>query len=64
PTTVRQPAAVPQLDLGLYGYDLEDWPRSWMGVPEDLLAGQQIVDSLRAFLDHLIHSGLTPILVT
>lgn len=30
-----------------------------MGVPEDLLAGQQIVDSLRAFLDHLIHSGLT-----
>jgi hypothetical protein len=58
PTTVRQPAAVPQLDLRLYCKDLEDWPRSWMGVPEDLVPGQRMVACFRPFLDQLIHSGL------
>jgi len=58
PTTIRQSAAVPQLDLRLYCKDLEAWPRSWMGVPEDLVAGQRIVACFRPFLDQLIHSGL------
>jgi len=58
PTTVRQPTAVPQLDLRLYCQDLEDWPRSWMGVPEDLVPGQRMVACFRPFLDQLIHSGL------
>jgi hypothetical protein len=60
PITVRQARAVLQPDLRVYVKDLQDWPRRWMGVSEDLLAGQQILDYFRPFLHHLIHSGLTP----
>lgn len=50
----------PQPDLPWYVNDFQDWPRRWMGIPEDLLVGQQILDGFRPFLQHLIHSGLAP----
>ena len=34
--------------------DLEQWPRSWMGLPEDLPPGEQIVAAFRPFLLHLV----------
>jgi len=34
--------------------DLDQWPRSWMGFPEDLPPGEQIVAAFRPFLVHLV----------
>ena len=34
--------------------DLDQWPRSWMGFPEDIPPGEQIVAAFRSFLVHLV----------
>jgi hypothetical protein len=34
--------------------DLDEWPRSWMGFPEDIPPGEQIVAAFRSFLVHLV----------
>jgi hypothetical protein len=34
--------------------DLDEWPRSWMGFPEDISPGEQIVAAFRPFLLHLV----------
>jgi hypothetical protein len=31
--------------------DLDEWPRGWMGVPEDIPPGEQIVAAFRPFLE-------------
>ena len=33
--------------------DLDAWPRNWMGFPEDIPPGEQIVAVVRPFLAHL-----------
>jgi hypothetical protein len=38
--------------------DLENWPRSWHVVPEDLAVGEQIVQALTPFLLDLLDQGL------
>ena len=39
--------------------DLDDWPQRWMGLPKDLLPGQQIVAFFRPFLEHLLRQNLS-----
>ena len=39
--------------------DLDQWPRSWMGFPEDIPPGEQIVAALRPFLVHLLALNLS-----
>jgi hypothetical protein len=34
--------------------DLDQWPHSWMGFPEDIPPGEQIVAAFRPFLLHLV----------
>jgi hypothetical protein len=34
--------------------DLDEWPRNWMGFPEDIPPGEQIVAAFRPFLAHLV----------
>ena len=40
--------------------DLDDWPRSWMGLEKDLPPGEHLLSCLRPFIEHLITSGLSP----
>ncbi len=53
PTTVNETVPVEQAPWLPYCQDLQEWPRSWMGLPEDLLPGQQIVECFQPFLVHL-----------
>jgi hypothetical protein len=46
-------------DVSAYGRDLDNWPRSWMGLEKDLLPGEQLLASLRPFIEHLASFGLT-----
>ena len=43
-----------------YCRDLDNWPRSWMGLDQDLPPGQELVACLRPFLEHLASSSLSP----
>ena|SRR5215831_2855701 len=42
-----------------YCKDLAEWPRSWMGLPEDLVPGEKMVVYFRPFLEHLVGLGLS-----
>jgi hypothetical protein len=53
-----KPGAVP--DVSAYCRDLESWPRSWMGLQEDLPPGEQLLACLRPFIEHLASSTLSP----
>jgi hypothetical protein len=43
-----------------YGRDLDNWPRSWMGLEKDLLPGEALVVCFRPFIEHLAASSLSP----
>lgn len=59
PTTVNETLPVQQPPWLPYCQDLDQWPRSWMGLPEDLPPGQQIVQCFQPFLTHLSHQKLS-----
>ena len=46
--------------IAAYCRDLDRWPRSWMGLEEDVLPGEQLVACLLPFLHHLALSSLSP----
>ena len=45
--------------IEIYCKDLAKWPRSWMGLPEDLLPEEEMVVYFRPFLEHLVGLGLS-----
>lgn len=47
-------------DVSAYGRDLDNWPRSWMGLEKDLPPGAALVVCLRPFIEHLASSSLSP----
>ena len=51
--------AVPA-DLSAYCPDMDRWPRSWMGLEEDLPPGERLLACLRPFIEHLASSSLSP----
>jgi hypothetical protein len=51
-------AAAPAADTGAYG-DLNNWPRSWMGVEKDLPPGEALLACFRPFIAHLASSSLS-----
>ena len=59
PTTVDEAVLVQQVSWLPYCQDLDEWPRRWMGLPEDLLPGQRIVEYFKPFLIHLSHQQLS-----
>ena len=59
PTTVNEVVPVEQAPWLSHCQKLDEWPRSWMGLPEDLLPGQQIVAYFQPFLVHLSHQRLS-----
>ncbi|MGA7929443.1 MAG: hypothetical protein WCA20_26010 [Candidatus Sulfotelmatobacter sp.] len=56
------PAAgsAPSSDASAYCRDLNNWPRSWMGLEKDLPPGEELVACLRPFIEHLASSSLSP----
>src|SRR2546427_4650932 len=46
--------------VSAYCRDLENWPRSWMGLEKDLPPGEQLLACFRPFLEHLASSTLSP----
>jgi hypothetical protein len=40
--------------------DLDNWPRSWMGLEKDLPPGEQLLACLRPFIKELASSSLSP----
>ena len=54
----RAPAPV-AVDVSAYCRDLDNWPRSWMGLEKDLPPGQALVVCFRPFIEHLAASGLS-----
>ena len=59
-STVNHSPPVAHAHRVAYGKDLEDWPRSWMGFPKDILPGERMVACFRPFLQHLIGLNLSP----
>ena len=50
----------PSSDASAYCRDLDNWPRSWMGVEQDLPPGEQLLACFRPFIEHLASSRLSP----
>jgi hypothetical protein len=57
---INRGATPPRHDLEHYCRDLSSWPRSWMGLENDLPPGEQLVMLFRPFLEHLAASDLSP----
>jgi hypothetical protein len=53
-------AATPASAASAYGRDLDNWPRSWMGLEKDLPPGEALVVCFRPFIEHLANSSLSP----
>ena len=60
-TTKKNRAAttMPRHGLEPYCWDLNGWPRSWMGLEKDLSPGEHLIALLRPFLEHLAASNLS-----
>ncbi|HEY4961158.1 MAG TPA: hypothetical protein VII29_09895 [Terriglobales bacterium] len=43
-----------------YCRDLDNWPRSWMGLEKDLPPGEALVVCFQPFIEHLAASSLSP----
>ena len=52
---VAKPA--PSSDASAYCRDLDNWPRSWMGLEKDLPPGEELVARFRPFIEHLAASS-------
>jgi len=56
----RAATAAASSDASAYCRDLDNWPRSWMGLEKDLPPGEELVACLRPFIEHLAASSLSP----
>jgi hypothetical protein len=55
----RAATSAPAADAFAYG-DLDNWPRSWMGLEKDLPPGDALLACFRPFIAHLTSSSLSP----
>src|SRR5437667_11700088 len=55
----RAATSVLSSDASVYCRDLDNWPRSWMGLEKDLPPGEQLVVCFRPFIEHLASSSLS-----
>lgn len=46
--------------VSVWGGDLDQWPRSWMGLEKDLPPGEQLLACFRPFIEQLAASSLSP----
>jgi hypothetical protein len=55
----RAPAPVAAVDVSAHFRDMNNWPRSWMGLRKDLPPGEALVVCFQPFVEHLAASGLS-----
>jgi len=55
----RAATAAASSDASVYCRDLDNWPRSWMGLEKDLPPGEELVVCFRPFIERLAASGLS-----
>jgi hypothetical protein len=48
------------IDVSAFCCDLNNWPRSWMGLERDLPPGEALVVCFRPFIEHLALANLSP----
>jgi hypothetical protein len=60
PKVNRAAGSAPPSDTSAYCRDLDNWPRSWMGLEKDLPPGEELMACLRPFIEHLASSNLSP----
>jgi hypothetical protein len=56
---VNRAATAASSDASAYCRDLDNWPRSWMGLEKDLPPGEELVACFRPFIEHLASSSLS-----
>jgi hypothetical protein len=59
-TKTNRAATAPRHGPEHYRRDLNNWPRSWMDLEEDLPPGEQLLVLFRPFLEYLAASDLSP----
>src|SRR5437660_10609514 len=59
-TKINRAATAPRHGIEHYCRALNGWPRSWIGLEEDLPPGEQLVTLFRPSLEHLAASKLSP----
>ena len=52
-------SALASSSASAYCRDLDNWPRSWMGLEKDLPPGEELVACFRPFIEHLASSSLS-----
>jgi hypothetical protein len=55
-SSVNRAATSAPGDASAYCRDLDNWPRSWMGLEKDLPPGEALVACFRPFIEHLASS--------
>jgi hypothetical protein len=55
----RAASSAPSSDTSAYCRDLDNWPRSWMGLEKDLPPGEELVVCFRPFIERLASSSLS-----
>src|ERR1700684_4299454 len=58
-STINRAPASSTSDLSAYCRDLDEWPRSWMGLEKDVPPGEKLVACFRPFLEHLASTSLS-----
>jgi len=59
PSVTPAITSAPSSDPSVYGRDLENWPRSWMGLDKDRPPGERLLACFRPFIAHLASSSLS-----
>ena len=59
-STINRATCATSALLEHYCRGLDKWPHSWMGMENDLPAGERLVTCFRPFLEQLVHSDLSP----
>jgi hypothetical protein len=59
-SVTRATTSAPSSDASAYCRDLDNWPRSWMGLERDVPPGEQLLACFRPFIAHLASSSLSP----
>jgi hypothetical protein len=59
-SVTRATTSAPSSDASAYCRDLDNWPRSWMGLERDVPPGEQLLACFRPFIAHLAASSLSP----
>ena len=57
-SVTRATTSAPSLDAFACCGDLDNWPRSWMGLEKDVPPGEQLLACFRPFIAHLTCSSL------